>query len=109
MIVTTTPQIEGYRITGYLRVVAGETIVGINAFKDMAAGFRNLVGGRSGSYEKELVNARETALGELVERAAKLGANAVVGVNVEYMTLGADNGMVMVAATGTAATIEPAQ
>ncbi|MBN9644417.1 heavy metal-binding domain-containing protein [Corynebacterium mendelii] len=108
MIVTTTPQVDGYRITGYLRVVAGETIVGINAFKDMAAGLRNLVGGRSGSYEKELVGAREAALGELVDRASQLGANAVVGVDIDYMALGADNGMLMVAASGTAVTIEPA-
>lgn len=102
MIVTTTPSVEGKQIAEYLRVVAGETIVGINVFKDIAAGFRNLVGGRSQSYEDEVLKARETALAEMVDRAIALGADAIVGVDVDYETLGADNGMMMVSAVGTA-------
>ncbi|AKK07601.1 heavy metal-binding domain-containing protein [Corynebacterium testudinoris] len=107
MIVTTTPSVDGYHVTQYLRVVAGETIVGINALKDFAAGFRNLVGGRSESYEKEAFRARESALSEMVQRAQELGANAVIGVDVDYQVMGADNGMMMVSATGTAVTIAP--
>lgn len=102
MIVTTTPTIEGYPVSQYLGVVFGETIAGVNVIKDFAAGLRNVVGGRSGSYERELVNARETALAEMVERAEQLGAQAVVGVDVDYETLGSDNGMLMVTASGTA-------
>ncbi|AHI21521.1 YbjQ family protein [Corynebacterium vitaeruminis] len=102
MIVTTTPTVDGRQISEYLRVVAGETIVGINVFKDIAAGFRNLVGGRSQSYEDEVNRARETALAEMVDRAIALGADGVVGVDLDYETLGTDNGMMMVSATGTA-------
>ena len=102
MLVTTTPPVEGYPVTQYLRVVCGETIAGVNAFKDIAAGFRNLVGGRAESYERELMQARETALAEMVQRAQELGAEGVVGVDIDYETLGADNGMLMVTASGTA-------
>ena len=97
MLVTTTPTVEGYPVTQYLRVVCG-----VNAFKDIAAGFRNLVGGRAESYERELMQARETALAEMVQRAQELGAEGVVGVDIDYETLGADNGMLMVTASGTA-------
>ena len=107
MIVTTTPTVEGYPVTQYLRVVCGETIAGVNALKDMAAGFRNLVGGRSQTYEAELVQARESALAEMVQRAQELGAEGVVGVDLDYETLGADNGMLMVTASGTAVRFSP--
>lgn len=102
MIVTTTHTVDNKEISEYLRVVAGETIVGINMFKDIGASIRNLVGGRSQSYENEVLNARETALKEMVDRAIDLGAHGVVGVSLAYQTMGADNGMMMVTATGTA-------
>lgn len=101
MIVTTTSTVEGRPVSEYLRVVAGETVVGINMFKDIGAGLRNIVGGRSGGYEKEIVNAREQALGEMVQRALDLGGEGVVGVKIDYESLG-QGGMVMVTASGTA-------
>ena len=106
MIVTTTPSIEGRRITEYRGIVFGEVISGVNVFKDFAAGLSNFFGGRSGTYEEELATARVTALGELEERAAALGANAVVGVDIDYEVLGSDNGMLMVTASGTAVVVE---
>ncbi|MCJ7858709.1 YbjQ family protein [Corynebacterium kalidii] len=106
MIVTTTNGVEGHAITGYLRVVSGETIVGINMFKDIGAGIRNIVGGRSNSYEGEVLRARENALGEMVQRATELGADAVVGVDLDYENLG-QGGMMMVCASGTAVTLGP--
>ncbi len=106
MIVTTTPQIEGRRITRYFGVVAGEAILGANLFKDMFAGIRDLVGGRSATYEKELQRARDIALKELQERAQEMGANAVVGVDLDYEVLGQGNGMLMVSASGTAVFVE---
>lgn len=109
MIVTTTPTVEGYPVTQYLRVVCGETIAGVNMFKDLAAGIRNVVGGRSGAYERELIQARETALAEMTARAQELGAEGVVGVDIDYETLGSDNGMLMVTASGTAVRFSPAQ
>ncbi|RAV34043.1 YbjQ family protein [Corynebacterium heidelbergense] len=108
MIVTTTPEVQGLQIDQYIRVVAGETVAGINALKDIGAGFRNIVGGRSGSYESEILQARETALGEMVERAMQLGAQGIVGVDIDYLTLGQGN-MVMVSASGTAVTFKPAE
>ena len=105
MLVTTTPTVEGYPVTQ--RVVCGETIAGVNALKDMAAGFRNLVGGRSQTYEAELVQARESALAEMVQRAQELGAEGIVGVDIDYETLGSDNGMLMVTASGTAVRFSP--
>ena len=109
MIVTTTPTVEGYPVTQYLRVVCGETIAGVNMFKDIAAGFRNVVGGRSESCERELIQARETALAEMTARAQELGAEGVVGVDIDYETLGTDNGMLMVTASGTAVRFSPMQ
>lgn len=106
MIVTTTPSIEGKTITQYCGVVAGEAILGANMFKDMFAGIRDLVGGRSATYERELQKAREIALKELQERAADLGANAVVGVDLDYEVLGQGNGMLMVSASGTAVVVQ---
>lgn len=105
MIVTTTPSIEGRPITRYCGVVSGEAILGANVFKDMFAGIRDLVGGRSGTYERELQKARDIALQELQERAAALGANAVVGVDLDYEVLGQNNGMLMVSASGTAVVV----
>lgn len=106
MIVTTTPSIEGRSITQYCGVVAGEAILGANVFKDMFAGIRDLVGGRSATYERELQKAREIAMQELQERAAALGANAVVGVDLDYEVLGQGNGMLMVSASGTAVVVK---
>lgn len=102
MDMTTTPTLEGRTIESYCGVVAGEAILGANLFKDMFAGIRDLVGGRSATYEKELQRAREIALQELGERAASLGANAVVGIDLDYEVLGQGNGMLMVSASGTA-------
>jgi uncharacterized protein YbjQ (UPF0145 family) len=102
MIITTTPSIDGRRITRYLGVVAGEAILGANAFKDLFAGIRDLVGGRSATYERELQRARDIAMAELAEKAKELGANAVVGVDLDYEVLGQSNGMLMVSASGTA-------
>ncbi|WP_295645955.1 YbjQ family protein [uncultured Corynebacterium sp.] len=104
MIVSTTGTIDGHKIENYIRIVAGESVVGINMFKDIGAGFRNIVGGRSSSYEGEINNAREEALREMVDRALQLGANGVVGVKVDCESLG-QGGMIMVTATGTAVQI----
>ncbi len=102
MIITTTPSVEGRSIIEYKGVVFGEVISGVNFIRDFAAKIRNVVGGRSGSYEGELVDARENALREMAQRAAQLGADAVVGVDLDYEVLGQDNGMLMVTASGTA-------
>ena len=106
MIITTTPYVEGHPVVAYYGIVFGEVISGVNVFKDFAAGIRNFVGGRSASYEDELTKARNEALAELQQRAAQLGANAVVGVDVDYETLGTDNGMIMVTASGTAVSVQ---
>jgi uncharacterized protein YbjQ (UPF0145 family) len=106
MLITTTPSIEGKRITAYKGIVFGEVISGVDFIKDFAAGLRNFFGGRSGSYESELLAAREAALREMEKRAAKLGANAIVGVDVDYEVLGQGGNMLMVTASGTAVTIE---
>ncbi|MDO4630963.1 MAG: heavy metal-binding domain-containing protein [Corynebacterium sp.] len=102
MIVTTTGTVDGQKIGEYIRVVSGEVILGANMFKDIAAGFRNVVGGRAEAYESELRNAREGALKEMVEAALALGATGIVGVKLDYQTVGANGSMLMVAATGTA-------
>ena len=106
MIITTTPNIEGKRITEYLGVVTGEAIMGANLFRDLFAGIRDIVGGRSGAYEKELRKAREIAFEEIEETARKLGANAVVGVDIDYEVLGEKSGMLMVSVSGTAVRID---
>lgn len=106
MIVTTTPSVEGRRITEYMGVVFGEVIAGVNFVKDFVAGLSNFFGGRSGTYEEELINARQQALDEMEQRAAQLGADAVVGVDIDYEVLGADNGMLMVTASGTAVRLD---
>ena len=106
MIVTTTPGIEGRRILKYHGVVAGEAILGANILKDLFAGISDIVGGRSGTYERELQRARTIALGELEERAKAMGGNAVVAVDLDYEVLGEKSSMLMVSASGTAVTIE---
>jgi uncharacterized protein YbjQ (UPF0145 family) len=102
MIVTTTPSIEGRQITEYLGVVFGEVISGVDFVKDFTAGLSNFFGGRSGTYEEELIRAREQAMNEMQQRAYQLGADAIVGVDIDYEVLGANNGMLMVTASGTA-------
>lgn len=106
MLLTTTPSIEGKRVTRYCGVIAGEAILGANLFKDLFAGIRDLVGGRSATYEKELQHAREIALEELQQRAQDLGANAVIGIDIDYEIMGKENGMLMVSASGTAVIVE---
>ncbi len=102
MILTTTPTIEGRQIVEYKGVVFGEVIAGVDFLKDIAASIRNFVGGRSASYEDELIKARSAAMGELEERAELMEADAVVGIDIDYEVLGANNGMLMVTASGTA-------
>ena len=102
MILTTTPTIEGRTITEYRGVVFGEVIEGVNFLRDFAASIRNVVGGRSGSYEEELVNARNNAMRELESRAYQVGADAVVGIDIDYEVLGANGNMLMVTDSGTA-------
>ena len=106
MIVTTTPGIEGRKITRYIGIVTGEAILGANVFKDLFATVRDIVGGRSATYEAELQKARDIALKEMEGRAQAMGANAVVGVDLDYEVLGQNNGMLMVAASGTAVVVE---
>jgi uncharacterized protein YbjQ (UPF0145 family) len=106
MIITTTPNIEGRKIREYLGVVTGEAIMGANLFRDLFAGIRDIVGGRSAAYEKELRKAREVAFEEMAEVAQRLGANAVVGVDIDYEILGEKSGMLMVSVSGTAVRIE---
>ena len=106
MILTTTPTIEGHNIRQYNGIVCGEVIAGVNFLKDFGASIRNFIGGRSGSYENELIKAREKALAEMSQRAMERGANAVVGIDIDYETLGADNGMLMATASGTAVIID---
>ena len=106
MIVTTTPTIEGRRIVRYAGVVTGEAILGANIFKDLFAGIRDIVGGRSAAYEEELRRARSLALTEVRQAASELGANAVVGIDLDYETVGAQGSMLMVSVSGTAVVIE---
>ncbi|MCF2659484.1 MAG: heavy metal-binding domain-containing protein [Parabacteroides sp.] len=102
MLLTTTNTIEGKQIVQYYGIVTGETIIGANLFKDFFAGIRDIVGGRAGSYESVLREAKDTALQELRERAMQLGANAVIGIDLDYETVGANGSMLMVTAAGTA-------
>lgn len=105
MIISTTA-LEEKKILEYKGIVFGEVVAGVNIFKDIAAGFRNVFGGRSQSYEGELMQAREEALTEMQERAQAMGANAVIGVKMDYETLGSDGGMLMVTCSGTAVVVE---
>ncbi|NLV89755.1 MAG: putative heavy metal-binding protein [Tissierellia bacterium] len=106
MITTTTPTIEGKRIVEYKGIVFGEVIAGVNFIKDFAASITNIFGGRSGSYEGELIEARENAIREMESRAKRMGANAVVGVDIDYEVLGQGGNMLMVTASGTAVVVE---
>ena len=105
MLLTTTPYVEGRNISDYKGIVVGEAILGANIFRDMFAGIRDIVGGRSGAYEKEMAKARETAFAEMQERASALGANAVVGIDIDYEVGGKDGSMMMVSVSGTAVTL----
>ncbi|HKX74077.1 MAG TPA: heavy metal-binding domain-containing protein [Acidimicrobiia bacterium] len=102
MIVSTTPTIEGRSISEYKGLVTGEAILGANVFKDLFAGIRDIVGGRSAAYERELTKARDIAIKEMIERAEAAGANAIVGVDLDYETIEAGGSMLMVSASGTA-------
>ena len=106
MISTTTPSVEGHSIVEYKGIVFGEVVAGVNVLKDFTAGLSNFFGGRSGTYENELIQARQQAVSEMEQRAAQMGANAVVGVDIDYEVLGSDNGMLMVTASGTAVLVK---
>lgn len=106
MIVTTTSTAQGHVVEEYIRVVAGETVLGINIFKDIGAGFRNVFGGRSQGYEDSIGKGREQALKEMVDQAIALGANGVLGVKIDYESVG-QAGVMMVTASGTAVTLRP--
>lgn len=105
MILSTTPTIEGKTIREYRGVVTGETIIGANLFKDFMAGIRDIVGGRSSAYERVLREAKDTSMKEMQERAEQLGANAIVGIDIDYETIGEANSMLMVAVSGTAVVV----
>lgn len=106
MLITTTNNIEGKKITQYYGIVSGETIIGANVFKDFFAGIRDIVGGRAGSYENVLRQAKDTALQEMSDQAARMGANAVIAVDLDYETVGGSGSMLMVTAAGTAVRYE---
>ncbi len=106
MILTTTPEVAGRPVERYLGIVTGEAIVGANVFRDFFASIRDIVGGRAGGYEKALRGAREIAFEELEAEAKKLGANAVIGIDIDYETLGNGGGMLMVTVAGTAVTLK---
>lgn len=106
MIMSTTNSLEGRQITKYLGVVTGEAILGANIFKDIFAGIRDIVGGRSASYERELQEARRIAFTELEEKARRVGANAIIGIDIDYETIGANGSMLMVSVSGTAVSAE---
>lgn len=102
MLITTTHTLQGREISDYKGLVTGEAILGANLFKDLFAGIRDIVGGRSGAYEEELAKAREIAVGEMQQQAQSMGANAIIGVDLDYETVGQNGSMLMVSATGTA-------
>ena len=106
MLIVTTPTIEGKRVTQYFGVVSGEAILGANIFQDFFAGIRDIVGGRSAAYERELKKAKDIAIAEMIQQARALGGNAVLGVDLDYETIGANGSMLMVSASGTAAQVE---
>jgi uncharacterized protein YbjQ (UPF0145 family) len=107
MLTVTTPSLSGARIVKHHGIVSGEAILGANIFKDFFAGIRDIVGGRSAAYEQELRKAKAIALQEMEAQAAELGANAVIGVDLDYETIGSGGSMMMVSASGTAVTTEP--
>lgn len=105
MVLSTTSTLDGVRVTRYIGIVSGEAILGANVFKDLFAGIRDIVGGRSAAYEQELRRAKEIAMQEMVQQAASLGANGVIGIDLDYETVGSGN-MLMVSASGTAVVVE---
>jgi uncharacterized protein YbjQ (UPF0145 family) len=105
MLLTTTSRVEGRPVSRYLGVVTGEAIIGANIFRDLFAGVRDIVGGRSATYERGLAEAREVAMKEMEQRATELGANAVIAIDIDYEVLGQNNGMLMVSVSGTAVVI----
>tara|TARA_R110002094_G_scaffold163368_1_gene147943 strand:+ start:154 stop:474 length:321 start_codon:yes stop_codon:yes gene_type:complete len=106
MLATTTDTVEGRRIGAYLGIVSGDAVIGANVFRDFFASITDILGGRSGAYEKSLREAKEAALGDMMRQAEKLGANAVLGVDLDYEAVGKDTSMLMVAANGTAVRLE---
>ncbi len=105
MLMSTTNQIEGHEVNKYLGVVTGEAILGANIFKDFFAGIRDIVGGRSAAYERELQEARRIAFAEMEQKASAVGANAIIGIDIDYETIGANGSMLMVSVSGTAVSI----
>ncbi len=106
MLMTTTPTVQGRTITHYRGIVVGEAIMGANLFKDLFAGLRDIIGGRSGAYEKELAKARQVAFSELEDNARALGANGVVGIDLDYEVVGEQGSMLMVSVSGTAVSLD---
>ena len=106
MIITTTPMIEGKKIIKYLGIVAGEVIEGTNVFRDIAASFKDIVGGRASSYEEVFIRARENTIKEMEERATTMGANAIVGIDLDYEVLGQSGSILFISASGTAVVVE---
>jgi len=106
MVMSTTNNLEGREVKKYLGVVTGEAILGANIFKDIFAGIRDIVGGRSASYERELQEARRLAFGEMEDKAVKVGASAIIGIDIDYETIGANGSMLMVSVSGTAVLTE---
>lgn len=106
MLLTTTATVEGRKVRHYIGICSGETILGVNVFKDIFAGVRDIVGGRSDAYEQELRKAKDTAIREMMQQAAAMGANAIIGIDLDYETLGKGGGMLMVSASGTAVVLE---
>ena len=106
MLHSTTPSLEGYSVVKYHGVVTGETIIGANLFRDFFAGIRDMIGGRAGSYEEVLRKAKDTSMQEMEELARQMGANAIIGISLDYETIGANGSMLMVSCSGTAVTIE---
>lgn len=106
MLVTTTNTLEGIKVTKYLGMVTGEAILGANIFKDFFAGIRDIVGGRSAAYEKELRQAKDIAVSEMIEQAVAMGGNAVIAVDLDYETIGQGGSMLMVSVNGTAVVVK---
>ncbi len=105
MVITTTPTIEGHPVREYKGIVTGETIIGANVIKDFMASLTDFFGGRSGQYEKVLIEAKDTAMREMMQRAQQMGANAIVGIDIDYETVGQSGSMLMVSTSGTAVVI----
>ncbi|MCS6869871.1 MAG: YbjQ family protein [Anaerolineae bacterium] len=106
MLVTTTPTLEGKTVRKYLGLVSGETILGANIFRDIGAGLRDIFGGRARSYERSLIEAKQSAINQMIEQAKGMGANAVIGVSLDFETVGSNGSMLMVSASGTAVIVE---